>query len=224
MLCRSAAAGRGAAALRRGGWPCRALTTAAPLFDNYDVLVVGGGHAGIEAAHAAARAGCRTALLTQSLDTIGEMSCNPSIGGVAKGIITREVDALGGLQALCADAAGIQFRVLNASKGAAVHGPRCQADRSQYKAAARRLLAHANLELLEDSAADLAVEGGAVRGRGCGAARPAPAAVRCGGPGETGLRGEAAGRAAAKGSAAGAGAGTAAAKDSGGRAAGRAAA
>ena len=166
MLCRSAAAARGAAALRRGGWPCRALTTAAaaPLSDTYDVLVVGGGHAGIEAAHAAARAGCRTALLTQSLDTIGEMSCNPSIGGVAKGIITREVDALGGLQALCADAAGIQFRVLNASKGAAVHGPRCQADRTLYKAAARRLLAHANLELLEDSAADLAVEGGAVRG------------------------------------------------------------
>ena len=124
----------------------------------YDVIVVGGGHAGIEAAHAAARSGSRTALLTQSLDTIGEMSCNPSIGGVAKGIVVREVDALGGLQGLAADAAGIQFRVLNASKGAAVHGPRCQADRTLFKSAAQALLVHPNLTILQDSVEDLVVE------------------------------------------------------------------
>ena len=124
----------------------------------YDVIVIGGGHAGVEAAFAAARAGASTALLSQSLDTIGEMSCNPSIGGTAKGVVTREVDALGGLQALAADAAGIQFRVLNASKGAAVHGPRCQADRDLYKAALRALLVHPNLTLVEDSAEDLLVE------------------------------------------------------------------
>ena len=124
----------------------------------FDVIVIGGGHAGVEAAFAAARAGASTALLSQSLDTIGEMSCNPSIGGTAKGVVTREVDALGGLQALAADAAGIQFRVLNASKGAAVHGPRCQADRDLYKAALRALLVHPNLTLVEDSAEDLMVE------------------------------------------------------------------
>jgi tRNA uridine 5-carboxymethylaminomethyl modification enzyme len=130
----------------------------------YDVIVIGGGHAGVEAAHASARCGSRTALLTQACGTIGEMSCNPSIGGIAKGIVTREVDALGGLQGLAADAAGIQFRVLNSSKGAAVHGPRAQADRTLFKGAIQGLLQHRNLDIVEDSAEDLAVEGGAVRG------------------------------------------------------------
>ena len=126
----------------------------------------------MEAAHAAARSGSRTALLTQSLDTIGEMSCNPSIGGVAKGIVVREVDALGGLQGLAADAAGIQFRVLNASKGAAVHGPRCQADRTLFKSAAQALLAHPNLTILQDSVEALVVEAPSAAG-----AAPAVAGV-----------------------------------------------
>ena len=130
----------------------------------YDVLVIGGGHAGIEAAHASARVGASTALLTQLSSTIGEMSCNPSIGGTAKGVVTREVDALGGLQGLAADAGGIQFRVLNASKGAAVRGPRCLADRDLFKSALQGLLAHPNLSILEQSVEDLHVEGGRVVG------------------------------------------------------------
>ena len=146
---------------------------------HYDVIVVGGGHAGIEAAHAAARCGSRTALLTQSLDSIGEMSCNPSVGGVAKGIVTREVDALGGLQGLAADSSGIQFRVLNASRGAAVHGPRCQADRTLFKAAMHSLLQHPNLTVIEDSAEDLALAGSRVAGLVTGQGRhlAAPAVV-----------------------------------------------
>ena len=130
----------------------------------FDVLVVGGGHAGIEAAHASARAGASTALLTQQASTIGEMSCNPSIGGTAKGVVTREVDALGGLQGLAADAGGIQFRVLNSAKGAAVRGPRCLADRDLFKGALQGLLAHPNLTIVEDSVEDLHVEGGRVGG------------------------------------------------------------
>src|SRR6201987_2347591 len=107
-----------------------------------DVLVIGGGHAGIEAAAAASRMGRRTALLTASLDAIGRMSCNPAIGGLAKGQLVREIDALGGLMGLFADSAGIQFRILNRSRGPAVWGPRAQCDRAGYARIARgRLLA-----------------------------------------------------------------------------------
>src|ERR1700726_1793275 len=99
----------------------------------YDVLVIGSGHAGIEAALAAARMGCRTAMVTQNLDTIGQMSCNPAIGGLAKGHIVREIDAIGGAMGLNADATGIQFRMLNRSKGPSVRAPRAQCDKKAYQ-------------------------------------------------------------------------------------------
>ena len=131
----------------------------------FDVIVVGGGHAGTEAALAAARAGCATLLLTHNIETLGQMSCNPSIGGIGKGHLVKEVDALGGAMALSADEAGIQFRVLNSSKGPAVRSTRAQADRLLYKRAVRfRLENQPNLTLFQQAVADLVLEGDRVAG------------------------------------------------------------
>ncbi|WP_018412569.1 tRNA uridine-5-carboxymethylaminomethyl(34) synthesis enzyme MnmG [Methyloversatilis thermotolerans] len=131
----------------------------------YDVIVIGGGHAGTEAALAAARVGVRTLLLTHNIETLGQMSCNPSIGGIGKGHLVKEVDALGGAMALATDEAGIQFRILNASKGPAVRATRAQADRVLYKAAIRgRLENQACLDLFQQAAADLIMEGDRVAG------------------------------------------------------------
>jgi len=131
----------------------------------YDVIVVGGGHAGTEAAAAAARAGVRTLLLTPDLTRIGQMSCNPAIGGVAKGVVAREVDALGGVMGRATDASRIQFRMLNRSKGPAVWGPRAQCDRAMYPIAVRRVLDELPmLELFQDMVEDIVLEGRTVRG------------------------------------------------------------
>ena len=134
--------------------------------DTYDVIVIGGGHAGTEAAAAAARMGAKTALLTHRFETVGEMSCNPAIGGLAKGQLVREVDALDGLMGRAIDKAGIQFRMLNRSKGPAVWGPRAQADRKLYKQAIQDLIREqANLDVVEDAADDLIVgEGNIIQG------------------------------------------------------------
>jgi tRNA uridine 5-carboxymethylaminomethyl modification enzyme len=128
-----------------------------------DVIVVGGGHAGIEAALATSRLGCRVALVTFERAGIGRMSCNPAIGGVAKGQIVREIDALGGAMGRLIDATGIQFRMLNTSKGAAVMSPRAQADKAAYQRAAQAMVESAGLEIVEGEAADLLVQGSGFR-------------------------------------------------------------
>src|SRR5258708_16840998 len=127
--------------------------------NSYDVVIIGGGHAGCEAAAAAARVGAKTALLTHSRATIGEMSCNPAIGGLAKGHLVREIDALDGLMGRAIDRAGIQFRMLNRSKGPAVRGPRAQADRKLYRRAISELLGDIDgLAIVEGAAEDLILD------------------------------------------------------------------
>src|SRR5881398_2220434 len=131
----------------------------------YDVLVVGSGHAGIEAALAAVRIGCRTLMLTQNLDTIGQMSCNPAIGGLAKGHIVREIDAMGAAMGLNADATGIQFRMLNQKKGPSVRAPRVQCDKKAYQFRMKAVLEQApNLDVKQATVSRVLVDSGAIVG------------------------------------------------------------
>src|SRR5437763_5044418 len=132
---------------------------------DYDVVIVGSGHAGIEAALAAARIGVRTLILTQNLDTIGQMSCNPAIGGLAKGHIVREIDAIGGAMGLNADATGIQFRMLNQSKGPSVRAPRVQCDKKAYQFRMKAILEQApNLDVKQATVSRVLVDSGAIVG------------------------------------------------------------
>ena len=131
----------------------------------FDVIIVGGGHAGTEAALAAARMGSKTLLLTHNIDTLGQMSCNPAIGGIGKSHLVKEIDALGGAMALATDLAGIQFRTLNSRKGPAVRATRAQADRALYKAAIRATLENQeNLSIFQQSADDLIIADNRVSG------------------------------------------------------------
>ena len=133
--------------------------------NDFDIIVVGAGHAGCEAAAAASAMGLRTCLLTIHLDTIAQMSCNPAIGGLAKGHLVREIDALGGLMGLLADQTGIQFRLLNRSRGGAVQAPRAQCDKAAYRLAMKHRLEHiANLTVFQAIVSEVVVSRGAVRG------------------------------------------------------------